>query len=205
MKTSPTTLLVSFFALPFSLFAESYEDKSKKNAVKSGTYLAEAPLVEGWPKPSNYNQVVKKSFPAFRSASTQSSGVNSGFMTLFGHISRNKIPMTSPVDMGMSLVKQGDEELKAASMAFLYIDPTTGEVGKNKRGVTIQDTEAFEALVYTWNGTRSKATIAQATKALKKELATQKRTSENFRLFGYNSPGVPDRAKTWELVAILDK
>jgi hypothetical protein len=159
-------------------------------------YKSESPLPEGWPEPGPFNQVVRKTYPAYRAAFTKDDSANGGFMTLFRHIERNNIPMTAPVEMKL------DDGVVMERMAFLYQNTKVGKTGDDGEDVEVRDVPATEALSYAWMGSRSKA--MEARKAVDAELARLGLKAREYRLLGYNSPFVPKSKQTHELQALLE-
>lgn len=164
-------------------------------------YLSESALPEGWPVPGPFNQVTRKKYPAYRAAFTPGSSPNGGFWTLFKHIKRNGIPMTSPVEMTMTDESGGG--MKMEQMGFLYQSPEVGKPGADGETVNVRDVPALSVLGYTWQGPRGEAEIAKARAAIDAVLAKKKLKSAGYRLFGYNSPSVPRQKQTYELQAVL--
>jgi hypothetical protein len=164
-------------------------------------YVDEAPLPEGWLKPGPYDQVAEKSYPAYRAAFTTRKGEARAFWQLFGHIKKNNIPMTAPVEMAMDASDGGFEQ---STMAFLYQNEKVGKTGPDGETVEVRDVPAAKVLSYTWQGPDSKANIAKAKESLEAALAGKKITPKSFRLLGYNGPGTPRAKKTWELQALLN-
>ncbi len=187
-------LLLSLLALSVSSCAEVGESSAP-------TYVSEAPLPEGWPLPGPYDKVTEKKFPGYRAAFTGGGTSTLPFFTLFGHIKRNGIPMTAPVELAME-PKNGN--LRQTSMAFLYQNSKVGKIGEDGKAVEVRDVPAFKALCYTWQGTDSKDAIAKAKAAIDVELAASKRAAKEFRMLGYNGPGTPREKRTWELQAVIE-
>lgn len=169
-------------------------------ASTTAEYKEESPLPKGWPAPGPFDQVVRKQYPAYRAAFTPDASPNSGFRRLFKHISRNKIPMTAPVEMKLDESGAADME----EMAFLYQSPEVGKTGGDGELVEVRDMPAQSALSYAWQGGRNKATTARAREAIDAELAKQKLKAKGYRLLGYNSPFVPRSKQTHELQALLE-
>jgi hypothetical protein len=186
---------------PCFLYLSSCASFAKDPPDAAPAYVSEAPLPEGWPAPGPYDQVTTKTLPAYRAAFAQPGGRGSSFWTLFTHIQKNKIPMTSPVEMSMTA---NDTNLEMASMAFLYQNEKVGTTGP-AGSVEVKDVPKSEVLSYTWQGTDSKENVAKAKAAIDAALAEKKMTLDRYRLLGYNGPSTPRQKATWELQALLKK
>lgn len=197
MKNPITLFIIAFSAA--SLLAEPAAQPAAKKATI--TYKSEAPLPKGWPTPGPYNQVSEKGYPAYRAAITKNSG-SLAFFTLFGHIKRQDIPMTAPVEMEMA---QNGNKFEKVSMAFLYQNTEVGTTGTDGKKIQIQDLPKTKALSYTWMGDDSKANIKLAKTALDAQLKAKNLTATSFRMLGYNGPSTPKKNRTYELQAILTK
>jgi hypothetical protein len=163
------------------------------------TYVSEAPLPKGWPQPGPYNKVVEKQYPDYRVAVT-SGGGGLSFWTLFSHIKKKNIPMTAPVEMGMTSDKK---TMKKTSMGFLYQGTDVGQIGTDGGRVEVMDVKKNQALSYTWMGDDTEEQIAIARKALDEVLSKKQLKAKSFRLLGYNGPGTPRKQRTYELQAVL--
>ena len=183
-----------------SLFFFATGNQAQDEGQKE-SYVSEARLPKGWPVPSAYNEVVLKSYPAYRAAVTEGKSSSFTFWRLFQHIKKNDIPMTAPVEMGMKNVE--GKGLQKYSMAFLYQDQEVGKLGADGAKIEVKDMPAIKTLCYTWKGKDSKANIEKARVALMKELKTRKLEHSSMRLLGYNGPSVPEKDKTWELQLVL--
>lgn len=186
--------IISFLItlLPMALQADP-EQKAPK-------YVAEAPLPKGWPQPGPYNKVVEKKFPAYRAAYTAGKDENFAFWRLFRHIKSQDIPMTSPVEMEMQ--KDGDK-LSMKSMGFLYQNTAVGKTGNEGNKIKVTDVPAMKTLSYTWQGRKNSKIIKTAKVALDTELKKRGIESDDYRVMGYNGPGVPRNKKTWEMIVVL--
>ncbi len=89
------------------------------------------------------------------------------------------------------------------SMGFLYQNTAVGKTGKDGAKIEIRDVPMMNTLSYTWQGRKSNALLKTAKAALDKELTKRKLKSEDFRVLGYNGPGVSRDLKTWEMIVVL--
>jgi len=181
-------------ALSFSACGVAQEPVTKPSG-----YVSEAPLPKGGPEPGPYGEVVRKKLPAYRAAFTTAGGRGGSFWTLFLHIKKNEIPMTAPVEMAMEA--EGDE-MKMASMAFLYQNDEVGTPGASG-AVEVKDIPAAEVLSYAWQGGDGAEKVKLAKAKPEEKLTAQKRQAASHRLLGYNGPGTPREKSTWELQAVL--
>lgn len=190
----------SWIALPLLMMISSCASHADDQVAAKPAYVSEAPLPEGWAQPGPYDQVSEKTVPAYRAAFTTKSNQSMAFWTLFTHIKKNDIPMTSPVEMSMT---EKDSSLEMAQMAFLYQNGKVGAAGAAGTQVEVRDVPAQKVVSYTWQGDDTKANVAKAKAAIDAELTAKKLTSERYRLLGYNGPATPRNKATWELQALL--
>ena len=169
---------------------------------KPPAYVSEAALPEGWPLPGPYDQVVKKSYPAYRAAYTPTHSPNNGFWTLFKHIKKSSIPMTAPVEMTMTDGNRGPMEME--QMGFIYRSREVGNTGTGGENIVVRDVPACTAYSYTWQGPRNDETIAKARAATDAALAAAKVTATGYRILSYNSPFVRSSKQTHELQALIE-
>ena len=161
---------------------------------KSGkvTYFHEAELPEGWPLLTEVGVVEVKEYPQYREAVvTKNDGAGSDekmgpmFGTLFNHISKNDIPMTSPVEMEYS---QQDSQVMT-SMAFLYRTNETGTLGTDGQVVVREIAPRTYASVGV-RGSYNDESFQRGLTIVKEWIAAnpQWRADGTPRFFGYNSP-----------------
>ena len=189
------------FILVLACLAASDAPAQNPTPTQPPAYVDEAPLPKGWPKPGPYDQVSEKSYPPYRAAFTTAKRENGAFGTLFSHIQKNDIPMTAPVEISMA--EGDDQNLRQTSLAFLYQDTAVGKTGADGANVEVRDVPAMKTLSYTWQGDRNEANVAKAKSALDAALKDRKIEAKEFRLLGYNGPGIPETKRTWELQALL--
>lgn len=194
--------LLTILTLSAGLFSTALSSAAPDTKKPQPSYIEEAPLPKGWPKPGPYNQVTEKSFPAYRAAYTPMSGESFAFWRLFNHIKRNEIPMTSPVEMAVSA---DDKKLRMESMGFLYQNTNVGKEGLDGKKVEVKNVPKMKVLSYTWQGSKSQQNLKKAKSALDAALIKKEHKTDDFRVLGYNGPGVSNRKKTWEMIAIIKK
>jgi len=157
-------------------------------------YFHEAELPQGWPLLTEVGVVEVKEYPQYREAVVAKNDgaggdekMGSMFGTLFSHISKNDIPMTSPVEMEYS---QQDSRAMT-SMAFLYRTSETGTLGNDGQVVVREIAPRTYASVgvrgsYNDKNFESGLAIVNAWIAAN----PQWRADGTPRFFGYNSPFV---------------
>ena len=195
------TTLTAAFLLALNSCA-SWAEVKPVGPTPAPAYVSEAPLPEGWPAPGPYDKVSAKTMPGYRAAFTAKSAQTMAFWTLFTHIKKNDIPMTSPVEMAM---ENEESALEMASMGFLYQNGKVGTAGAAGKNVAVRDVPSQNVLSYTWQGDDTKENVAKAKTAIDAAITEKKLTLERYRLLGYNGPATPRNKATWELQAILKK
>ena len=196
------TPLISILSLGLLTAASCAEQKTVDKPVEKASYVDEAKLPKGWPKPGPYGEVTQKEYPVYRAAFTESGGRTRSFWTLFQHIQSKDIPMTAPVEMKMG---EKDGEMEMTSMGFLYQDTSVGEAGADGEKVAVTDVPAMTVLSYAWMGPNNNKSVEKARAALDGKVAELEVQVEGYRLLGYNGPSVPKAKRTHELQVILKK
>lgn len=155
--------------------------------LKSPFYIAEADHPEGFPGPGKVNQVVVKSYPAYRRAVVTNAGSaeNRMFGQLFDHIKRNKVAMTAPVEMTF-------DDAGATSMAFLYGDPTLGSPGRDG-SVEVTDRPGVQVVSLGIRGRYTKQRFMDGCRRLEAWLSITDdwESCGEARYLAFNSPFVP--------------
>ena len=158
-------------------------------------YFHEAELPQGWPLLTEVGVVEVKEYPQYREAVvTKNNGaggdekMGSMFGTLFSHISKNDIPMTSPVEMEYS---QQDSRAMT-SMAFLYRTSETGTLGNDGQVVVREVAPRTYASVGV-RGSINDKNFEHGLVIVNAWIAAnpQWRADGTPRFFGYNSPLIP--------------
>ncbi len=165
--------------------------------------FSEANLPVGFPQPGPINEVVIKSYPAYRLAKVTSSGKENGmFMQLFRHIERNEIAMTAPVEMSWR-AEDGSLAKNPESMAFLYAAPTIGQAGGDPKDsrVVVDDIQPIRVVSIALRGGYDASTFERGYKQLQVWLADHPEwvAEGEPRTMAYNSPFVPGFAKVSEV------
>jgi len=161
-----------------------------------GTWMVkEAALPEGWPQLTGVGDVQVKRYPVYRAAIVDDSQVAGGtgpmFNTLFSHIKRNDIAMTTPVEMGYE--RRVGPTPSMASMAFIYREPDWGTIGVDGN-VLVRDV-ASETMAsigvrgnYTDQRMRDNLAMLDAWLA---DRTDRYRVTGPPRYLGYNGPFTP--------------
>lgn len=199
--SKPTCLIAIAAMVLFGSHCVSAQKREKITEHENG-YLQESPHPKGFPNPGPFNQVITKSYPAYRAATTKTEGPNRGFWTLFRHIKSKDIAMTSPVEMKMA--EGNDGSLEMQEMLFLYRHAQQGEAGPDGSKVQVKNLPEMKVLSYAWQGPNNQQSIAKAKARLLEEAKSQQLKFSSFRLLGYNSPFIPNNKKTHELQLILE-
>ncbi len=145
----------------------------------------EAKLPKGFPDYVPVGEVRIQRYPAYRMA--QAGGDE--FFRLFGHIKKNDIAMTVPVEM--EYATKG-KDLRRNKMAFLYGKPNMGKAGQ-QGGVTVKDVKPMMAVS---TGVRGKSSNEQAIRTARKRLNDWLKLHPEYekvgglRVMGWNSPFV---------------
>ena len=152
----------------------------------------EAELPEGFPTYTPAGVIEVKVYPKNRRA------IANQFFTLFGHITSNKIAMTTPVRMEYDKGKNG--KLKQESMAFYYGNPTIGSLGADGK-VQVVEQEGEMVVSLGHRGSRSQKVIADGERRLRAWIEANPEYETNGKLIvmGYNSPMVPAKSQFSEI------
>ena len=168
-------------------------------------WIREARLPEGFPPPGPVDTAVIKEYPSYRMAKFaaregQPAHQDKMFWPLFNHIKRNDIAMTAPVEIGypaaLTTRPEAADRAEPVSMAFLYRQPTQGEIGADQADprVVVEDAPAMTVLSVGMRGDYTKSRLAKALGHLDKWMAENPGRVEVVgepRYLGYNSPMVP--------------
>ncbi len=115
-----------------------------------GQQNIDTPLPVGYPAPTPPGCIEAKKYPSVRRAEFAKPGTpdaNGGFFPLFRHIQRNKIEMTSPVEMDyQDLTPEG--RTSTWTMSFLYRTPDLHPTGVDEKDdrVQVRDTQPLIVL-----------------------------------------------------------
>ena len=167
-------------------------DRALKRADEARQFSPhlEAPLPDGWPKPSLPGLIRIKSYPAVRAAWVRASaGNNRQFMTLFHHIQDRQIAMTDPVVMGYPAQTAEKPAESSDSMAFLYrrLDQDTkGQFGQ----VQVEDEEPVRVVSIALTGSYRERNLQAAAAKLREWLLAHREWEPvgPVRVLAYNSP-----------------
>lgn len=176
-------------------------------AFENGEYLCDpcripTPLPVGYPAPTPPGAIEIKSYPLVRRAQVQGAmapdlGMNLSFWSLFRHISRRQIAMTSPVEMDYHGFDPRDSKRPDSwTMSFLYRTTEDGPRGVD-RSVEIVDLPPMTVVAIGFRGGTSLSGVRESLSTLERWLAEHpewERAGEPRALF-YNGPEVRERDK----------
>lgn len=162
--------------------------------------LVEAPLPNGFPKPTPVGEIRVQQYPKYRLARTDMTSIEGrAFLTLFNHIQRRDIAMTAPVEM--TYADTGDAVLKKSGMSFLYRSTDQGELGVQGK-VQVVDIPAHRTVSIGIRGEATAERISDAKRRLENWLKTHAEEYEEagaLRVMGYNSPFVSNSKRFTEV------
>ncbi|MEM1063709.1 MAG: heme-binding protein, partial [Planctomycetota bacterium] len=158
----------------------------------------EGDMPPGFPAFTPVHAVELKQYPQYRVArADHGEGPDSAFFSLFGHIQRNSVKMTVPVEMRSA---EGDA---SATMAFLYERPDQGATGTDAEDdrVEVVDVAPTTVLATGVRGRRREVGTEAAEARLNAWLAEHPdyAAAGPFRVMGYNSPFIPPDQQYFEV------
>ncbi len=160
--------------------------------------IMEAELPQGFPGPTPVGQIKVKRYPSYRMAQVGTEQGNA-FWTLFRHISRQGIAMTTPVQMDYDTTEAA--EPRRRSMAFLYGSPDLGSPGADGR-VRVVDVPPMTVVSIGVRGATTPQKVIAARDQLLGWLAVNRAAylpDGPMRVLGYNSPFVPAKRRYFEV------
>lgn len=186
-----------------ALAQAAFEDSDQQNAVlrkalqdaqtaRTFNISEEAPLPDGWPKPSLPGLIRIKTYPPARSAWVRSSEKeNRQFMTLFRHIESRKISMTAPVIMEYEpeALRDSGRMDNVKAMSFLYRHPKQDQTGTFGL-VQVQNEEPLTVVSVGIRGAGTMKSYRKALHQLQQWLNAHPEWQALGppRVLGYNSP-----------------
>lgn len=176
---------------------------------RAGIVFTDAPLPEGYPRPTPPGAIEIKTYPSVRRAEFRvdrptgaDTGMNLAFFPLFQHIQRRDIAMTSPVEMDYdpSMFRDMADKLEIPDdapevggwvMSFLYRTPDLGPVGEDGR-VMVVDTPPVTVLSLGYRGQYGSREVSKGLEVLTDWLDgnPQWEIAGPPRAFYYNGPNV---------------
>ena len=111
--------------------------------------------------------------------------------------------MTAPVEM--TYTNQGDAA-EEQTMAFLYADPSIGQTGKSENAEVI-DVKPLEVISIGMRGKTTNERVAEARSTLVEhasQIAPERTLFDATRVLGYNSPGVANPNRYFEVQIQLE-
>ncbi|MEO0965947.1 MAG: heme-binding protein [Planctomycetota bacterium] len=161
-------------------------------------FVYESSLPAGFPEPGPIERAVVKRYPAARAVQTETGQ----FMRLFGHISRERVSMTTPVMMTPNDPSEPRPDRGGMSMAFFYPSTQTGEAGPDGFDDTVEVVDMGQRTVisYAFFGNPSWDQVDAARAAIAEQAeAKGLEPTGVWSLMGYNSPNVPPARRLYEV------
>lgn len=163
-------------------------------------YVAEAPLPEGFPPPSEPGKIVEKTYPPSR---TYSASGKNAFFKCFSYLSLQRHEMTAPVlmDLRAGAAETGKSPSDVAErMHFVLERPTLDKPGK-KLLVEVADQPKTDVVSIAVHGDLTAEKLAATERELRAYVKGKPalEVSGELRVLGYNSPMVEAEKRFWEV------
>lgn len=165
--------------------------------------IIEAPMPKDFPPYTPLGEIEFKRYPAYRMAVSNAAKDNTSdgrlFWSLFRHISKNDIPMTTPVEMDVDVAEDGSK-MSMSRMGFMYLTPESGKAGKQD-GIEVINIPETIVLTIGMRGDDAPARVKGAEDQLKAWLAAHPKWTADgaTRTMGYNSPSVRNNRRYFEV------
>ncbi len=209
MRNQICFLCTVLISLTFGSRSFSQTPKSKPaESIPPKAADADAPLAEGWPKSTAPDEIEVKTYPAYRGAVAVNPKAKLGledflFFSLFNHIQRNEIEMTSPVinTYEPTLIETPGSEGEA-TMEFVYRSSKIGKLGKDGETVKVVDHPSAKYVCLGVQGSMTNKKLTQSVDRLHKwldEHKTEYVADGPPRRLGYHGPMTPVRQRLWEV------
>lgn len=166
------------------------EAMTRARQAREFSPVLEAPLPEGWPRPSLPGLIRIKTYPAVRAAWVREPrGNNRLFSILFNHIKSRDIAMTGPVVMGYPVKGSGEFAEAPDSMAFLYRRLDQDQAGRFGQ-VVVEDEKPLRVVSVGLMGSYRERNFQEAAEGLRDWLKTHREWKADgpVRVLAYNSP-----------------
>lgn len=169
---------------------------------------SDAPFAEGWPEATSPGKIEIKKYPAYRSAVAKAKNASMGsdnimFFSLFRHITRSNVEMTSPVvNTYEPKMIDNPKALGEVSMEFLYSSPDLGKAGKGVGAVEVVDHPAATYICLGVQGRMNDQLMIEGVAKLRQWLEQNKGewVEDGMpRRLGYHGPMTPVAQRLWEV------
>jgi len=199
----------SLLALPFAALTGTGWGRisaAAPPAPKPGN--ADAPFAEGWPDATVPGKIEIKKYPAYRSAVAKARNASMGsdnimFFSLFRHITRSNVEMTSPVvNTYEPKMIENPKALGEVSMEFLYSSPELGKTGKGVGAVEVVDHPPATYVCLGVQGRMNDQLMIEGVAKLRQWLEQNKAewVEDGMpRRLGYHGPMTPVAQRLWEV------
>ncbi|MDZ4659156.1 MAG: heme-binding protein [Bythopirellula sp.] len=191
------------FLLGCNTLAVLAEEQATPDEFPEG-YVAEAPLPQDFPIPSEPGKVIEKTYPVVRSYSATGTGA---FMKCFAYLSANQYKMTAPVVMDLQPAAEADKAASidgmpapVARMHFL-LEQNSLDKPQQVGEVQVADIPPLRVLSIAFHGETTAEKIKEGQSALEARLAEMPSVARagEYRVLGYNNPMIKRAKNLWEL------
>lgn len=186
------------------------KSKSKSALPPPKPADSDAELAEGWPGGTKPGAIEVKRYPAYRGAVATAKDIplssvadNILFFSLFNHISRNEIAMTTPVvnTYTPSMITAPNAKGKM-TMEFVYRTPRIGQTGKGSGAVQVVDHPAATYVCLGVQGDMTEKRLVEGVRTLKDWLEDHHAEwiqDGPPRRLAYHGPMTPVDQRLWEV------
>jgi hypothetical protein len=163
---------------------------------RAGRARIDTPFPAGYPLPTPPGAIDLKTYPPVRLAEVHGhgnpdGGMNRAFWSLFYHIKRHDIAMTSPVEMTYERPREARTSGTSWSMAFLYRTPELNGIGPDG-AITVRDAAPVSVVAVGLKGDYSMTLVQRGMTQIEDWLAQnpQWRPAGSWRTLYYNGPSL---------------
>ena len=207
MRAVVTLLFIASASLALGVFVIP-SNRTSADEPKLRPADSDSPLAKDWPDATKPGVIEVKQYPGYRSAVAKAKDVSMGadnilFFSLFNHISRSQIEMTTPVvNTYTPTMIETPNSTGEVSMEFVYRTPNMGKTGRGVGAVEVVDHPAQLYVCLGLQGVMNNDRMREGVTQLKTWLEEHKAeyvSDGSPRRLGYHGPMTPARERRWEV------